>query len=245
MIKMGRKGIEIPTKSGPEHFHLARIKKGGERFEITINPDLALDYVDGKDVDIKDVLLAEEIFKDAKRGMEASGHMLEDLFGTTDVYKIAEVILKEGEIQLTQEYREKLREQKRKQIVEHIHRNAIDARTNAPVPVDRIENALEEKKVKIDEHKTAEDQVKGIIKELQSVIPMKIEIKEFQINFHPTQAGNAISFLKRISTLLKETWNNDGTLTCIVQIPAGLSEDFINQVNSFTHGNTDLKEIKK
>ena len=98
-------------------------------------------------------------------------------------------------------------------------------------------------KEKIDEHKTAEDQVERIIKELQTVMPMRIEIKKFELKFQPTEAAKALSFLKRIATMNKSTWNNDGTLTCVVQVPAGTFDEFIDKINSFTHGNTELKEI--
>ena len=65
--------------------------------------------------------------------------------------------IKNGEIQLTTEYKNKLRDQKRKQIVNLISRNAVDPSNNLPHPPQRIENALNEAKVKIDEFHTAEE----------------------------------------------------------------------------------------
>ncbi len=239
------KGTRTMDRKETEHFHLARLKKAGEKFEISVDPDLALKYAHGEDVRIQDVLLSDEIFKDAKKGMCASEHQLEQLFKTTDVYKIADIILKEGEIQLTQEYREKLREQKKRQIIEHIHRNGIDARTNAPLPIERIENAIEQEHIKIEEHRTAEDQVKRIIKELQKVIPIKVEIKEIEIKFKPEHAGKGLPFLKRFATVAKNNWNNDGSLTCLVQVPAGMFDELIDKLNSFTHGDIETRIINK
>lgn len=243
MIKM-QKEHAIYSKDEPEHFHLARLKKGGEKFEVIIDADKALEYINNGSVTIEEVLTSDKIYKDAKRCLAASEKTLQELFHTIDSYKIAEVILKDGEIQLTQEYRDKIREQKRKQIIEHIHRNGIDTRTDAPISIETIENALEQEKIKIEEHRTAEDQVKRIIKELQKVIPIKIEIKELDIKFNKKIAAKSLPFMKRISTVLKENWNNDGTLTCTVQTPAGLLNELVDQINSFAHGDVQI-EIKK
>lgn len=49
---------------------IARLKSSGETFEILVDPDLALDYRGGKEVDMNDILAVKEIFKDAKRGRE-------------------------------------------------------------------------------------------------------------------------------------------------------------------------------
>ena len=63
--------------------HVARLKKGGANFEIDIDFDAAMKFKEGK-ADIKDVLKAEKIFSDAKKGMEASETQMKQLFETSD-----------------------------------------------------------------------------------------------------------------------------------------------------------------
>ena len=96
------------------NLNLAKLKKGGEEFEIDIEPNLAIDFSQRKDVDIKDVLKAEKIFANAKKGLLASEEKMNELFGTTDTLEIAKIILKEGEIQVTSEYRDKNRAKKKR-----------------------------------------------------------------------------------------------------------------------------------
>jgi len=55
-------------------------------------------------------------------------------FGTTDTLKIADIILKKGVLQLTTEQRRKMVEDKRKQIIDFISRQAVDPKTNLPHP---------------------------------------------------------------------------------------------------------------
>ncbi|MGC8993784.1 MAG: ribosome assembly factor SBDS, partial [Pyrobaculum sp.] len=153
---------------------VAKLEKGGEHFEILIDPDAALELKMGKPLGIDKVLVHEEIYKDAKKGLRASEQALKKVFGTSDVRKIAEIIIKEGEIPLTAEQRRRLIEEKKRQIIEWISRNCIDVRTKTPVPPQRVENALEQARVSIDPFKSAEEQVQEILKEIQRIIPIKI-----------------------------------------------------------------------
>src|SRR3989344_3837923 len=161
------------------HINLARLKKGGETFEIDVDPDLAIKFKKGvPGIDVRDVLKAEHVFKDAQKGLIASEARLEELFGTDDIMEIASAIIREGEIQLTSEYRNELREQKKRRIIAIIHQNGIDPRTKLPHPVQRIELAMVEAKVRIDEHKRAEDQIQDVVDSMRSILPITFAMKQ-------------------------------------------------------------------
>ena len=51
---------------------IARLKKGGETFEVLVDPYLARDLKEGKEVDFEQLLAIEEVFKDARKGERAS-----------------------------------------------------------------------------------------------------------------------------------------------------------------------------
>ena len=222
--------------------NLARLRKGGEIFEIVIDADLAVDFKQGKDTDIREVLKAEKIFADAKKGDFSSEIRLKELFGTTDALNIAEVILKEGEIQLTSEYREKLREEKKRKLVELIHRNAVDPRTKTPLPTSRIENAFAEARVKIDEYKKAEDQIQTVLDQLRPVLPIKFEIKTLQVHLPAEYAAKLYQAVSSYGTIKKQEWLNDGSWLCFVEVPAGLVADFFENIGKKTQGNAEIEE---
>ena len=96
---------------------IARLKTHGQNFEILVDCNNALAVRENKNVDMKNVLAAMRIFTDAKKGLEASESGMKQIFQTTDVEEVAKQIIKKGEIQLTSEYRNSLRENKRKQII--------------------------------------------------------------------------------------------------------------------------------
>jgi ribosome maturation protein SDO1 len=226
------------------HLNLAKLKKGKENFEIDIDADSAVAYKEGKAIDIKDILKAQTIFSDAKKGLVASEHLMQQLFGTSDSIKVAEIIIKEGEIQLTAEYREKLRQNKRRRIIDIIHRNAVDPKTHLPHPVQRIENAFDEAKVKIDEFKSAEKQLQDVLKKLRMVLPIRFEVKEMAVKIPAEYAAKSYSIVKSFGTIQKEDWQSDGSWIVVVEVPGGLEQDFYDKLNSFTHGNNETKVLK-
>ena len=76
-----------------EKFTTARITRTGEKFEILVKPEPALDYKTGKPIALSQILAIEEIYSDAGKGTHASSEKLEKAFGTIDALKIAEEIL--------------------------------------------------------------------------------------------------------------------------------------------------------
>jgi ribosome maturation protein SDO1 len=228
-------------------FNLARLKKGGKEFEVVVEPDNAIAFKKGSSMDIREVLRGEHIFSDAKKGVLASDNDMKAIFNTDDPLKVALIILKEGEIQLTTEYREKLREDKKKHILYIIQRNAIDPTTKLPHPMTRIENAFEQIKFKVDEFKNAEEQVDDVVKHMMVVMPIRLEQIILQIDVPSQHAHQAYGVLKKIGTIKKDAWGSDGSLSLELQIPAGLQEEVMEKLNSMTHGGVDVhikKELK-
>ena len=52
---------------------VAKIRKGGENFELLVDCDKAIEFKNGKG-NIQDVVAAEYIYKDSKKGDKASEH---------------------------------------------------------------------------------------------------------------------------------------------------------------------------
>lgn len=226
-------------------FNLARLKKEGQSFEIAVEPDPAIAYKKGAKIDIKDVVRSDNIFHDVKKGQLASENTLKELFETDDTYEIASRIIKEGEIQLTTEYRAQLREQKRKRILAIVHRNAIDPSTNLPHPMARIESAFEESKCHIDEFESAEMQVDKVVKSLRIILPLKIEVRKVQLHIPAQYAHQTFRMIKEYGNNRKETWGDDGALTVQMEVPAGLQEEMLDKLNNATHGSVELEVLSK
>ncbi len=224
-----------------DKYSTARLAKGQDRFEILVKPQQALDFKLGKQIPISQVLMIEEVYSDSSKGTRASTEKLQKYFGTMDPVKVAEEILRTGELQLTTEQRRQLIEEKRKQIVSIIARNCIDPRTGAPHPPLRIEQAMEQIRLSIDPYKSAEEQSKTVIDELRPILPLKMEQMRIAVKVFPEHAARAYNALKGFGTVSREEWQQDGSLVAVVEMPAGLYGSFIDRVGKLTQGTIQTK----
>lgn len=227
-----------------DHAIVARLSKEGHTFEVLVDCDQALLYKEGKDIDLADVLAAEVIFSDAKKGLRASEILLKQLFGTSDPVAVAQHIIKTGQIQLTVEHRAKMREEKRKRILAYLNAYGADPRTHLPHPLVRLELAFQQVKVHIDENKSDERLIEEILKQLRPILPIKLERKELEITIPATYAGKAFTLLKTVCTVKSSAWNNDGSLQSVVEVPAGLQDDVFDKLNKLTHGTVESKTLR-
>jgi len=223
---------------------IARLKTHGQNFEILVDCNNAIALREGKNIELKDVLAAMRIFTDSKKGLAASESAMKQVFGNSDVEEVARQIIKKGEIQLTAEYRENVRENKRKQIVNIIHRNGVDPKTHAPHPIQRIENALQEAKFHVDEFLSVEEQLQDALKRLKPIMPIKLEVKEIAIKIGPQYAAKAYPVVKRYGAILREDWQNNGYYVAIVEMPGGMESEFYDKINEVCHGEAEATVLK-
>lgn len=223
---------------------IAKLKTHGQSFELLVDCDNALALRGGKEVEARDVLAAMKVFSDAKKGIAASENAMKQIFGTSDVEEVAKQIIKKGEIQITQEHREKIRELKKKQAIDIIHMNGVDPRTHAPHPLNRLENALKEAKFHFDADKPVQEQVQEALKALKPILPIKFEIKEIAVKISPAYAPKCYSAIKAQGTILREEWQSSGYWNAVVEIPGGLESEFYDKLNKLTSGNVECKVIR-
>jgi len=222
---------------------VAHIEHHGKRFELLVDPNLAFLYRTGRKSDLTNVLVAEEVFENARKGERHRSEDVKKAFGTDDIYKIAEVILKKGELQLTTEQRKEMLEEKRKRIVAIIARECVDPRTGAPHPPQRIEKAMEEARVHIDAFKDAEAQVEEVLKALRLVLPLKFEKIRIAVKVPAEFAPKVYGALKGHG-LQKEEWQPNGDLVAVLEMPAGMQGEFYDRINKLTGGRVETKILK-
>ncbi len=218
----------------------ARIKKFGKHFEILVNLEDALKFKKGESAYIE--AEGDKIFKDARKGEKAPENELREAFGTTDSTEIAKKIVKEGEIQTTQEYRDAEQEKKFRQVVDFLSKNCFDPQTGRPHTTERIKNALEQTNINI-KNTSIENQITEILEEISRIIPIKFETKRIRIKIPAIHTGKAYGVISLYKE--SENWMNDGSLEVIVKVPSGMIMDFYDKLNGVTHGSAITEEIKE
>ena len=213
-----------------------RLVVEGEHFEILVNPDPALNFKLGKQIEPSQVFVADEVFSDSTKGLRVGTEKLRKHFGTEDPARAAVEVLKRGELQLTQEQRKRLLEDKRRSIVAMISKNFVDPRTSLPHPPIRIEQAMQEARISVDPFQDAREQMKTVVEDIRSILPLKSERVKLLVKVSPQYSGQTIGVLKNFGEILKEEWGADGTLSAIVEIPAGSQPGLLEKLGSNTKG---------
>lgn len=245
----------------------ARLETHGQTFEILVDPELADKMRHGDtDIKIEDVVAADCVYENASHVLKVC-HMkkkgkvslqskdsssqgdkipdedLQKVFNTTDFEVIARHIIMNGEIHLTTEQRRYMSEEKRRRVISYISKNSINPQTKLPNPPARIELALENVRVNFDPMKSVDDLVKETVKALRPYLPIRFEERKIAVKFAMDFASKAYSALSGASyvNMEKNEWQNDGSWICVVSIPAGMQEDFINLCNAAAKGDAEMK----
>jgi ribosome maturation protein SDO1 len=182
------------------------------------------------------------IFTDSKKGERASNQDLELAFETTDVNEIAKKIVKNGEVQTTQEHRNAEQEKKFKQIVDFLATNAVDPKTGHPHTAERIKNALEQSHINI-KNIPIQNQIKDILDKISAIIPIKLDTKKVKVIIPAIHTGKAYGVITQYKE--SENWLPNGDLEVIVAVPSGIIIDFYEKLNNITHGSVLTEEIKE
>ncbi|MEM3802098.1 MAG: ribosome assembly factor SBDS, partial [Saccharolobus sp.] len=157
---------------------------------------------------------------------------------------IVKEIITKGELPITAEQRKEMLEAKKRQIIDFIHRNAVDPKTNLPIPPTRIEMSMEQARVQIDLNRDVEAQAMQIVKEISKIIPIKIAKALLSIKV-PSEYGSKVkSQLHNLGDVKKTSWLEDGTLIAELEIPAGAQQEVIDKLNGLTKGEVEVKVLQ-
>jgi ribosome maturation protein SDO1 len=224
----------------------AQLESHGARFEVLVDPDAALAIKRGEfEDDLEDVIAAEDVFEDASRGDRPAAEDLETVFETTDPMEIIPEVIRRGDIQITAEQRREMQEQKRRQLINRITRNAVNPQMDdAPHPPERIERALEEAGFTVDPMEPVENQVDDALDELRPIIPIRFDEVIIAARVPAEYAGSAQARIRQFGELEREEWQADGSWVGVLEFPAGLQNDFYDLVNEVSSGEAETRVIK-
>jgi ribosome maturation protein SDO1 len=224
---------------------VARLESHGEKFEILVDPDLAVRFRQGEQMELEDMVAALSIFENSSRGTRASEESLKKVFNTTEFPTVATRIIQKGEIHLTAEQRRHMIGEKRRQVITFIARNAVNPQTGLPHPPQRIEMAMDEARVNIDLYKSVDEQVKETVKALRPILPIRFEEVRIAVRIPPDFASKAYGEIQPVAQMEKDEWQKDGSWICIVRIPAGIQSDFYDLINRITRGQGEVRILNQ
>ena len=233
--------MEKHSLSNNKTHTVARIKVKGTTFEVLVDTEKAIAFKKTKQGNMAEILIFDSVFRDYKKGIRAGKDELETDFETTDVNEIAKKMILEGEILLPLEIRTRARDEKIKQIIAWLSKNCVNPQNNLPHPPQRLKSAMDEVGIRVDENKSAESQAVQVMKLIQKLLPIKIELKRIAVKVQPTHTGKVYGILKEF--LVKEEWLADGSLSVVLDVPRASLMSFYDKLNAITHGTALSKEM--
>ena len=220
---------------------LARLEKGGKRYELLVDPEMVDDFKnDPESIQLDDFLAMDEVFHDARGGERPAEDAIMKVFGTLEILEITKIILDKGSIQLTTNQRKAIVEKTRQKIVHHIHSQSIDPKKKSPHPITRIEIALEESRYSVDPFKKLETQIQEAIDKLRPILPLSFETVRLAFKIPGSGYGGAQRLLRNYH--VKDGWLEDGSWACVVEIPAGMKGEIIGQIMKVS-SQSEVKEL--
>ena len=220
---------------------VARLEKGGKRYEILVDPELAAAWKEEPEsVDLEQMLATDEVWMDARGGERHTEDNIVNTFGSMDIADAVERILREGDIQLTTMQRRRMIADKRAQIISHISRTAIDPRSKSPHPATRIELALDELRWNPDPVLSVERQLKDAVAVLRPVIPLSFKTIKLAFRVSGSKYGGVQQAVR--SDVIREEWLENGDWAFVVEIPAGMKGEYISKVAK-KDSDTTVKEL--
>ena len=166
------------------------------------------------------------------------------IFETTDPIEVSKIILEKGNVQLTADQKRKMQEDKRKLVINKIAKEAINPQNGLPHPVQRIENACDEAKVKFDPFTSVDQQVQTALKAIKPLIPIRFEKARVAVRLPGSAAGSAYSVIHGFGEILNEEWQQDGSWIGIIEMPGGLQNSFAAKMAEISGGEAETKTIK-
>lgn len=165
------------------------------------------------------------------------------IFETTDPIEVSKIILEKGTVQLTAEQKRHMQADKRKLVINKISREAINPQNGLPHPVQRIENAIDEAKVKFDPFTSVDQQVQTALKAIKPLIPIRFEKVKVAVRLPGSVAGSAYSQIHAFGEVLNEEWQQDGSWIGIIEMPGGLQDSFAAKMAEISNGEAETKSI--
>jgi ribosome maturation protein SDO1 len=85
---------------------IVRLKRQGKRFEIACYKNKVMNWRNGVETDIDNVLQIDRVFTNVGKGVVANNKELVKVFGTADTEQVCRQILEKGEMQVSDKERE-------------------------------------------------------------------------------------------------------------------------------------------
>ncbi|KAF2352269.1 Ribosome maturation protein Sdo1/SBDS [Trinorchestia longiramus] len=209
--------IFTPTNQKPlTNVAVVRLTKNGKRFEIACYKNKVINWRDGTETDINEVLQIHEVFTNVSKGATANKQLITKCFGTADVTEVCKLILKNGDLQWSEKERKELQDNLFKEIANIIADKCIDPETGVAHQSTLIQNAMKEIHFSIKPNQSAKKQALEIIPKLSDIISIRRANMRVKVSFPSKESKKLKPKIVELMTVEDEDHGIDTILVGVV-----------------------------
>lgn len=222
-----------------------RYKYSGENFEVLVDFDKLNEFKKNpKSIDVYDVLADTKIFKNEKRGEVASENVLKKVFnGKSDEEILKEILLK-GDCQVPIDYMNKLREKKKKQVINYIAENALNPQTKGKYTFLMIESEVNKLKYNFNSTTDFIVQAEDVLKLLKKRIPIRLDKIILEVKIPGQYCGAFYGKFRKFGIVKKEYFDSEGNLRLHFEIMESILDTVADYINKNSNSTAEYYVLK-
>ena len=189
--------------------------------ELMTYPGTVMQYRDGKIKKLSQVIINEVLFKNVSRGDRMKDSEVTALFPNMVNQEILELIVKMGELQVSAHERKEIIDNKRKELIQYIHKNYFDASNKLPLPIARIETALQNIKYVVDMNQSVNSQALELKSKLAGILTLKRHEYDATVIIPSHYITESSTIIHQFCTVRKRRLDEDGNSVFDIGVAMG------------------------
>ena len=121
---------------------VVRLSRGGHRFEVACYRNKIVNYRQGTETDLSEVLQTDRVFTNVSRGEFANKKILQKVFDTSDEAHVCKLVLDEGDVQVSDMERSARLESTAREVASMVSERCVHPDSRRPYTVTQVRDAM-------------------------------------------------------------------------------------------------------
>jgi ribosome maturation protein SDO1 len=160
------------------------MQRHGKRFEVACYRNKILNYRQGIETDLSEVLQTDRVFTNVSKGQFASSKDLQTAFGTTDQEEVCKTILDNGQIQVSDLERNATLENTAREVANMVASKCVHPDSNRQYTVTQIRDAMKKSEFSVQpvSSRTVKQQFLDCVKAIQDKKVLEIQRAKMELS---------------------------------------------------------------
>lgn len=160
---------------------VVRLSRGGHRFEVACYRNKIINYRQGTETDLSEVLQTERIFTNVSKGQFANSKTLLKCFDTSNEEEVCRFILDKGDVQVSDQERAAQLESMIREVASMVCEKCVDPVSHRPYSMAQVRDAMKAAGFMVHPTRNTKQQFLDCVKLLQKKKVLDIERAKMQL----------------------------------------------------------------